>query len=106
MANVSFTREYTDFVTATADKICGKKFEDNISRASPTLAMIMDENRNGTEKTYISGGTGDRIQEPLMTELNTTGKWYQGSETVDTTVNACPHLRHITRDPRWRPDTV
>jgi len=85
MANTTWSKTYTDFITATAEKIAQKKFEDNISRASPTLAMIMDENRNGTESTYVSGGTGNRIEEPLMTELNGTFKWYTGADTVDTT---------------------
>ena len=87
MANTSFTRTYTDFATATVDRYCSKKFEDNISRASPFLAWMMDDGGKvgrGSKK-YLSGDSGDRIMEPLMTELSSTGKWYDGSEEFDTT---------------------
>jgi len=87
MANTSFTRTYTDFATATVDRYCSKKFEDNISRASPFLSWMMDDGGKvgRGDKKYMSGDSGDRIMEPLMTELNTTGKWYDGAEEFDTT---------------------
>ena len=95
MANTSLTREYTDFVTATVDRFGHKMWEDNISRASPILAWLMDDGSvtmrgssitgavNGSR--YLSGLSGDKIREPLMTELNSTPKWYAGTETFDTT---------------------
>lgn len=88
MANTTYSREYTDFVTATADKILRKSFEDNISRASPILGWFMDDGNitgRANGRRYMAGVTGDRLREELMTELNGTGKWYQGTETVDTT---------------------
>jgi len=94
MANTSFTREYTDFATATIDRYGHKRFQDVISRASPFLAWIMDDNgvtgrgptpgrKGGGTSRYMPGTSGDRIMEPLMTELNTTPKWYSGTETFD-----------------------
>ncbi len=95
MANTTFSREYNDFATTTVDRYGQKSWEDNISRASPILAWFMDDGgktlrgasmegaTNG--KRYLAGLSGDRIKEPLMTELNTTPKWYSGTETFDTT---------------------
>ena len=88
MANTTWSREWTDFATATQHKIGQQKFEDNVSRASKVLAWFMDDGgitgrANG--KRYIAGDSGDEIEEPLMTELNTTGKWYEGTEEVDIT---------------------
>lgn len=93
--NTSLTREYNDFVTATVDRLASKSWEDNISRASPVLAWLMDDGKitmRGSSitgavdgKRYLSGLSGDKIKEPLMTELNSTPKWYSGTETFDTT---------------------
>ena len=88
MANTTLSRTYTDFVTATGDKILSKSFTDNISRASPFMSWMMDEGgvtgrANG--RRYLAGATGNYLEEPIMTELNGTGKWYAGAETVDTT---------------------
>jgi len=78
MANTSVTYSYDDFTTATANKIVQKKFEDVVSRGSPFLNFMMKGSR------YKAGVTGKYIEEPLMTELSDTGKWYSGAETVDT----------------------
>jgi hypothetical protein len=94
MANTSFTRTYNDFATATTDKYGHKRFEDVISRASPLLSWLMDDDgvtgrgatpggKGGTSR-YLPGTTGNYIEEPLMTELNDTIKFYDGAETFDT----------------------
>jgi hypothetical protein len=88
MANTTWSKTYTDFVTATANKVGASTFEDNISRASPFLSWMMDDGSitgRSNGKRWISGGTGNRIEEPVMSELNTTIKWYSGSEEFDTT---------------------
>lgn len=90
----SFTREYTTFVTATADKILKRKFEDVITRASPILMWFMNDDgtvgrgptrgrKGGGTSRYVSGVTGNLFEEPLMTELSDTPKWYDGTETID-----------------------
>ncbi len=86
MANTSFTRPYNDFATATFDKFTQASFEDNISRGSPALSFMLDDGKitkRGAGRVYQAGATGDRIEEPLMTELNETGKWIDGAEEVD-----------------------
>ena len=94
MANTSFTREYAEFATATIDRYGHKRFQDVISRSSQFMAWMMDDNgvtgrgptpglKGGSTSRYIAGTSGDRIKEPLMTELNTTPKWYNGTETFD-----------------------
>lgn len=92
MANTSFSTEYTDFATATVENYGHKYFQDVISRASPFMAWMMDNDGvtgrgstiggSGTSK-YTASATGRRIEEPIMTELNTTPKWYSGTETFD-----------------------
>lgn len=95
MANTSLTRTYRDFATATIDRYGHKRFEDVISRASPFLAWLMNDDgvtgrgatpgrKGGGTSRYVSGISGDRIKEPLMTELNDTVKWYDGAEEFDT----------------------
>jgi len=78
VANTTWSKTYTDFVTATAEKIGHKTFQDQITRASPFSAWIMKKGH------YLAGISGNEIEEPLMTELNDTVKWYSGSEEVDT----------------------
>jgi hypothetical protein len=87
MANTTWSKTYTDFVTATANKVVAKRFTDVISRASPFLAWMMDDGgvtgrMNGSR--YVASITGNRIEEPIMTELNDTIQWYDGTDTFDT----------------------
>lgn len=79
MAATTWSKTYTDFVTATADKIVRKSFTDNISDSSPVLTLVMS-----TKGTYESGGTGNEVEEPVLTSLNDTFKWFNGSEEFDT----------------------
>lgn len=87
MANTTWSKTYTDFVTATAEKVVRRRFTDVVSRASPVLAWMMDDGgvtgrSNGSR--YVSGVTGSVIDEPIMTELNDTVQWYDGTDTFDT----------------------
>lgn len=90
----SFTKEYTSFVTATGDKLLSKKFEDVITRASPILMWFMNDDgktgrgptrgrKGGGTSRYVAGVTGNLFEEPLMTRLSETPKWYDGTETID-----------------------
>ena len=93
--NTSFTRTYNEFATATVDSYGHRAFEDVVSRASPFMKWLMNDDgvtgraptpgrKGGGTSRYMPGVTGDYIKEPLMTELNDTVKWYDGSETFDT----------------------
>lgn len=93
--NTSFTRTYGEFETSTVDTYGQRSFEDVVSRASPLMKWLMNDDgvtgraptpgrKGGGTSRYMPGIGGDWLKEPLMTDLSDTVKWYSGSETFDT----------------------